>query len=69
MVNIMLGLFKNISLTKLVIIVCSTLLLSLILAIIIGVVCAALFSFIDTPCWLVIILFYVITVLLSIILK
>lgn len=64
----MLGLFKNISLTGLLIIVCFTLLLSLILAIIIGLGCAALFGF-ESPCPLVIILFYVITVLLSVILK
>lgn len=64
----MLGLFKNISLTELLIIVCSTLLLSLILAVIIGFGCAPLFA-LESPCPLVIILFYVITVLLSIILK
>lgn len=65
----MLGFFKNIELKRLIIIVCSVLLLSLILAIIIGLGCAILFNFTGAPCLLVIILFYVITVLLSIILK
>lgn len=65
----MLGLFKNISLSRLIIIVCSVLLVSLLLAILIGFTCAGFFGFFDTPCPLVIILFYIITVLLSILLK